>query len=69
MIELAPFIKLAGVVVASDIAERKLIRSGRPGQVVLVKIAAYVLCVGIAYVEWRQLFRLAGVMFDITGMW
>lgn len=69
MIELAPFIKLAGVAIASDMAERKLIRTGRSGHVVFVKIATYVLCVGIAYVEWRHLFRVAGAMFGISGMW
>jgi hypothetical protein len=69
MLEWIPVLKLAGVALVSDMAERKLIRSGRPGQVVLVKIATYVTCVFIAYVEWRHLFRVAGAMFGVTGMW
>ncbi|WP_160044726.1 hypothetical protein [Paenibacillus sp. USDA918EY] len=69
MISLIPFLQLAAVGVASHVIERKIERAGHGGRVVLVRMATYVICAGIALYQWRIALRMLGIVFGVHVSW
>ncbi|MEC0239440.1 hypothetical protein P4H66_06170 [Paenibacillus dokdonensis] len=69
MISLIPFAELAGVGIVAHVVERKLERAGHGGRVVLVRMATYVICAGIALYQWRIALRMLGLAFGVHVSW
>ena len=68
-IAIMPLLKVFAIGVAAHVAENRLALAGHGDKVVYVKLATYVLCLGVAVLEWKELFITAGAYFDLnTGL-